>query len=81
MSKRGVSFICFLAKPSFEEGAHVGHGAMIHGPLGTKLHDWHECGCPDGAVSESIVGALALVKSKAKLNAVRLCLENPSKAR
>ena len=47
---------------------HVGHGASIQGHLGTKLHDWHNAVVLDGAVigSESIVGALALVKSKAK---------------
>lgn len=64
-----------------EEGAHVGHGAMIHGAtLERNCMIGMNAVVLDGAVigSESIVGALALVKSKAKFERRSLVLGNPA---
>lgn len=64
-----------------EEGAHVGHGAMIHGAtLGRNCMIGMNAVVLDGAVigSESIVGALALVKANAKFEPRSLVLGNPA---
>ena len=64
-----------------EEGAHVGHGAMIHGAiLERNCMIGMNAVVLDGAVigSESIVGALALVKSEAQFERRSLVLGNPA---
>ena len=64
-----------------EEGAHVGHGAMIHGAtLERNCMIGMNAVILDGAVigSESVVGALTLVKSKTKFERRSLVLGNPA---
>jgi len=64
-----------------EEGAHVGHGAMIHGAtLKRNCMIGMNAVILDGAVvgEESIVGALAMVKSKEKFEPRSLVMGNPA---
>ena len=63
------------------EGAHVGHGAMIHGAtLERNCMIGMNAVILDGAVigRESIVGALAMVKAKSKFGPRALVMGNPA---
>ena len=67
-----------------EEGAHVGHGAMIHGArLGPNCMVGMNAVVLDDAHigKESIVGALALVKAKSTFGPRSLILGNPAEKR
>ena len=67
-----------------EEGAHVGHGAMIHGArLGLNCMVGMNAVVLDDAHigKESIVGALALVKAKSAFGPRSLILCNPAEKR
>ena len=64
-----------------EEGAHVGHGAMIHGArLGPNCMVGMNAVVLDDAHigKDSIVGALALVKAKSAFGPRSLILGNPA---
>jgi len=67
---------------TFKEGAHIGHGAIIHGAtvgknclIGMNAVLMDDCEIGD----ESIVGALAFVSAKAKFEKRSLIVGNPAK--
>ena len=67
---------------TFKTGAHIGHGAIIHGAtvgknclIGMNAVLMDDCEIGD----ESIVGALAFVKAKAKFGNRSLIVGNPAK--
>ena len=66
-----------------KEGAHVGHGAIIHGAnLGRNCLIGMNSVIMDGAEigDECIVGALSFVKAEAKFSKRNLIVGNPAKA-
>lgn len=65
-----------------EEGAHIGHGAIVHGAnigrnclvgMNAVIMDKVDLG------EESIVGALTFIKAETKIPARSLCVGNPHK--
>lgn len=65
-----------------KEGAHVGHGAVIHGAdLGRNCLIGMNTVIMDGATigDESIVGAMAFVKAETKIPGRSLVVGNPAK--
>lgn len=66
-----------------QQGAHVGHGAIIHGAnLGRNTMVGMNCVIMDGAViaDECIVGAMAFVKAESVFAPRQLIVGNPAKA-
>jgi len=66
-----------------KEGAHVGHGAIIHGAnLGKNCLIGMNSVIMDDAIigDECIVGAMAFVKAETKFNKRQLIVGNPAKA-
>lgn len=65
-----------------EEGAHIGHGAVIHGAnLGKNCLIGMNTVVMDGATigKEAIVGAMAFVKAETQIPARSLVVGNPAK--